>query len=228
MKQWATKNLSGLTKAGNVKNHFIKQMKCDFQKHSIINKTKREFCDFCQEYLDWRKPELRNRISGLNKRDNITEHVMVPKEVNMNEFMFNVIDSLFTPYWVQQGIKPVKTLEKAVISVPVNIFQEEDGSSTVEIALPGKTKEDVKLAKKVVDGVNYLVFDLVEKDEEEKSEDDSKRQVLEKRIKVTKHCEFRVPPTQDIDKLEAKMENGLLTITIPVTEAAKPIEFEVK
>ena len=146
----------------------------------------------------------------------------------MNE-LFNVIDTLFNPYWVQQGFTP-KAIEKATISVPVNIFQEEDGTGIVEIALPGKTKEDVKLTKKVVDGVNYLVFDLVEKkeDESEKKDEPPTRKVLEKRIKVTKHCELRVPPTQDLDKLEAKMENGLLTITIPATEEAKPIEFEIK
>ena len=148
----------------------------------------------------------------------------------MNEF-FNVIDSLLNPYWFQQGFTPI---EKTTISVPVNIYQEEDGSGTVEIAIPGKTKDDVSLEKKVVDGVNYLVFDLVEKNEEtteETKEEDAKepkRKELLKKIKVTKHCEIKVPPTQDIDNLKAKVENGLLTITLPAVEAAKPVKFEIE
>lgn len=150
----------------------------------------------------------------------------------MNEF-FNVIDSLLNPYWFQQGFTPI---EKTPISIPVNIYQEEDGSGTVEIAIPGKTKDDVSLEKKVVDGVNYLVFDLVEKDEETteetteetKEEKEPKRKELLKKIKVTRHCEIKVPPTQDIDNLKAKVENGLLTITLPAVEAVKPVKFEIE
>ena len=196
----------------------------------IINKNRKGILRFLPGKSRLAGTGITKSGHGINMRDKNVEHVMVPKEVKMND-VFNIIDSLFYSYWTQQGFKPLKAVEKAAISVPVNIFQEEDGTGTVEIALPGKTKDDVKLTKKVVDGVNYLVFDLVEK-QEEKTEDEkkeeSKRQTLEKRIKVTKHLEIRVPPTQDIDKLEAKMENGLLTITIPVTEAAKPVEFEVK
>jgi HSP20 family molecular chaperone IbpA len=150
----------------------------------------------------------------------------------MNEF-FNVIDSLLNPYWFQQGFTPI---EKTPISIPVNIYQEEDGSGTVEIAIPGKTKDDVSLEKKVVDGVNYLVFNLVEKDEETteetteetKEEKEPKRKELLKKIKVTRHCEIKVPPTQDIDNLKAKVENGLLTITLPAVEAVKPVKFEIE
>ena len=142
----------------------------------------------------------------------------------MNEF-FNVIDSLLNPYWFQQGFTPI---EKTTISIPVNIYQEEDGSGTVEIAIPGKTKDDVSLEKKVVDGVNYLVFDLVEKNEETKEEKEPKRKELLKKIKVTRHCEIKVPPTQDIDNLKAKVENGLLTITLPAVEAVKPVKFEIE
>ena len=128
----------------------------------------------------------------------------------MNEF-FNVIDSLLNPYWFQQGFTPI---EKTTISIPVNIYQEEDGSGTVEIAIPGKTKDDVSLEKKVVDGVNYLVFDLVEKNEETKEEKEPKRKELLKKMKVTRHCEIKVPPTQDIDNLKAKVENDTLLLNI--------------
>lgn len=154
------------------------------------------------------------------------EHERFQRKNTMND-LFNVIDSLLNPYWFQQGFTPI---EKTPISVPVNIYQETDGSGTVEIAIPGKTKDDVSLDKKVVNGVNYLVFDLVEQDEESKETDEKNptRKELLKKIKVTKHCEIKVPPTQDIDNLKAKVANGLLTITIPVAEAAKPVKFTVE
>lgn len=147
----------------------------------------------------------------------------------MND-LFNVIDSLINPFWFQQGFVPV---EKATISVPANIYQEADGSGTIEIAIPGKTKDDVSLEKKTIDGVNYLIFNLIEKDEETKEEEKSegeepKRTVLLKKIKVTKNCKISVPPTQDIDNLKAKVENGLLTINIPAIEAPKPVKFEIE
>lgn len=147
----------------------------------------------------------------------------------MND-LFNVIDSLINPFWFQQGFVPV---EKATISVPANIYQEADGSGTIEIAIPGKTKDDVSLEKKTIDGVNYLIFNLIEKDEETKEEEktegeEPKRTVLLKKIKVTKNCKISVPPTQDIDNLKAKVENGLLTINIPAIEAPKPVKFEIE
>ena len=147
----------------------------------------------------------------------------------MND-LFNLIDSLINPFWFQQGFVPV---EKATISVPANIYQEADGSGTIEIAIPGKTKDDVSLEKKTIDGVNYLIFNLIEKDEETKEEEktegeEPKRTVLLKKIKVTKNCKISVPPTQDIDNLKAKVENGLLTINIPAIEAPKPVKFEIE
>ena len=51
------------------------------------------------------------------------------------------------------------------------------------------------------------------------------------KIKITKHCAWKIPNTVDLDKLDAVIENGLLTITIPAiqkSEEEKPFEFTIR
>jgi DNA-binding MarR family transcriptional regulator len=55
-----------------------------------------------------------------------------------------------------------------------------------------------------------------------------KRKVFEKLIKTTRHCSLRVPSNLDIDNLKPHVENGLLRITIPVAETAKPKIFTIE
>ena len=59
----------------------------------------------------------------------------------------------------------------------------------------------------------------------------SKRLVEIKKIKITKHGAWKIPNTVDLDKLDAVIENGLLTITIPAiqkSEEEKPVEFAIR
>lgn len=143
--------------------------------------------------------------------------------------LFNIVESLFNDYTLSQGFAPVERKFTPMVSIPLNMIKEEDESLTVEIAIPGKTKEDVKLTKEVIDGVNYVVFDLkeVEKSEDEKKAEEA-RKYIDRKIKVTKHCAIKVPGNLDVTKLTAKVENGLLTIKIPVAEEAKPTEFTIE
>lgn len=142
------------------------------------------------------------------------------------ENMYNIIDALIYPFIQRQGF--VQDVNRRKISLPINLYEEEDGTNIVELAIPGKTKEDVTVSAEVKDGVNYLVIDVKEKEltEEEKAAAD-KRKVFEKLIKTTKHCSLRVPSNLDIDNLKPHVENGLLRITIPVAEAAKPKVFTI-
>jgi len=39
---------------------------------------------------------------------------------------------------------------------------------------------------------------------------------------------FTLPPTVDGDRIEAQCENGVLTLTLPLLEAAKPRRIEVR
>ena len=152
----------------------------------------------------------------------------------MNE-LFNVFDSLFTPFLTMQGYNPVEETMKK-ITLPVDMIVEEDGTNIIKLAIPGKSEKNVKLTKQVKDGVNYLIFDLQEDEQpedEKKAEEEkaSKRQVEITKIKITKHCAWKIPNTVDLDKLDAVIENGLLTITIPAiqkSEEEKPFEFTIR
>lgn len=153
---------------------------------------------------------------------------MVSKEYKMDN-LFNIVDSMFNEYWSTQGLTPFSTKTFRATTIPVNMIKEEDESLTVEIAIPGKTKDDITLKKEVIDGVDYVVFDLkeVEQTEEQKAAEE-KRKYFERKIKVTKHCAIKVPSNFDVNKLTAKVENGLMTIKIPVAEEAKPVEFTIE
>lgn len=116
------------------------------------------------------------------------------------------------------------------VDAPVNIIKEEDGSWTFEVAIPGKTKENVKLSSVTDKGTTYLVFEVnaPEASDEEKAAQE-KRKYLEQKIKgMTKlYFKYPVPADLDISKLTAKVRDGLLTVAVPVKEEVKPVEFEI-
>ncbi len=147
----------------------------------------------------------------------------------------SLLDEMFNP-WIDNFDKSFAKLSKAVgdtmekVTIPMNIIHEEDGSSTIEVAVVGKTREDIKLKGSVEDGKTYLSIESVE---QEKSDDDkeaeSKRVYTLRKIKGTGKLSAKiyVPANLDIKKLSAKVENGLLTINIPVSDDAQKIEFEI-
>lgn len=121
-----------------------------------------------------------------------------------------------------------ETMDK--VTIPMNIIHEEDGSSTIEIAVVGKTREDIKLKGTVEDGKTYLTIESIEKEvSEEDKEAESKRIYTVRKIKGTGKLMTKIfiPANLDVKQLFAKVENGLLTVTIPVAEEAKPIEFDI-
>ena len=126
-----------------------------------------------------------------------------------------------------------KAAEK--VAVPMNIIREEDGSSTVEVAIVGKAREDVSVKGVVENGKTFLLINTIEKEktEDEKTEDEKvedKRKYTVRKIKGTGKLSIKllIPSTLNLNKAEVTVENGLLTVKIPAAEEAKPIEFEIK
>lgn len=113
------------------------------------------------------------------------------------------------------------------VTYPMNIIGEKDGSCTVEVAVIGKTKDDIKLTGKNEEGKNYLVIDTVE---QENTETEKNRVYSIRKIKKPGkiHLEILVPDELDMDNVSAKVENGLLTINVkPVEKIEKePEEIE--
>lgn len=125
-----------------------------------------------------------------------------------------------------------KAVEKATVDYPMNVFKEEDGSYGVEVAVVGKTKDDLTLSSRTESGKTWLIIKDKEpekKEEAEKTESaEDKRVYSVKKIKSGKlNLEIGLPSTLDFAKLNAKVANGLLKISIPVAEALKPIQFTI-
>ncbi|MBO7692251.1 MAG: Hsp20/alpha crystallin family protein [Methanobrevibacter sp.] len=122
-----------------------------------------------------------------------------------------------------------KALEK--VTIPMNIYKEETGTQVIEIAAVGLKKEDIKLTIKVENGNTYLYIksNVPEKSEEQKQAEE-KRVYSIRKIKNLADLDARIwlPNTLDIDKASRTLENGLLTIKIPMKEESKPRELTIE
>lgn len=100
---------------------------------------------------------------------------------------------------------------------PYNVVEEEDGSITYEVAVVGKGKEDIEVTTKSSDPLPLLIIDVKDKPV------DKKRKIIEERIKKGQlRLEISVETKYDLDRLEPKLENGLLTVTVPLVAVAEP------
>lgn len=133
----------------------------------------------------------------------------------------------------------------SINSSPVNVFDDEEGTRYIEVAIPGKTKENVKitsqstldkplpphLASKYSSVNAYLRIEVKadEPTEEQKKLAEARKNGIV-RIKGMTKLSVVIPLTSDLDvnALKAKVENGLLTVTVPKVPEVKPKEFAVE
>lgn len=150
--------------------------------------------------------------------------------------MYKMYENLFDG--LMEDLNPVfdglnkaitKAPEACAVTSPMNVFKEEDGSYGVEVAVVGKTKEDIKLSARTENGKTFLFVESVEKEQsEDEKAAEQKRVYSVKKIKSGKiNLQIGLPTTLDFTKLSAKVENGLLKISIPVSEAMKPLTFDI-
>ena len=88
----------------------------------------------------------------------------------------------------------------------------------VDIELPGISKEDIKVD---VEG------DEVKISAEYAKIDDSFSVVKKSRLEGKVSQSFKVSSDLDVEKIEAKFENGLLRLSIPVKEAAQTRSIDI-
>jgi HSP20 family protein len=92
-----------------------------------------------------------------------------------------------------------------------DIYIGENGSVKIEIAVTGKTKEDISIS--VEDSI------LVIEGKEKKNRYDKKWRLVDGKIKVDPFKKkIRLSNKLDCSKAEASVENGLLTIIVPLKE----------
>ena len=96
-----------------------------------------------------------------------------------------------------------------------------ENEAVVKAGLAGIKPEDVKIT---ITG-NHLVIEGETKEEEERTE----RNYL---VRERRHGSYRrmvtLPKDVDTDKAEAKFEDGILTLTLPKVEGAKPKTLKVQ
>lgn len=91
----------------------------------------------------------------------------------------------------------------------VNII-ENDNSYEIEVAAPGLTKDDLSVK---VDKDDVLSISFEKKDES--NEKDDKGHFLRREFSYSKFVKnFTIPENADKEKIDAKVENGILTISL--------------
>lgn len=102
----------------------------------------------------------------------------------------------------------------------IDIHEDED-KYTVTADLPGLQKEDISLS--VMDNILTIKG---ERKKERESTDKGYHRI--ERAYGTFQRAFQIPGGVDGAKVEAKFEHGVLTVSLPKPEAAKPRNIEVK
>ena len=105
--------------------------------------------------------------------------------------------------------------------LPAVDIRETDDALIVEAELPGIERKDVKVDIK--DGV--LTISGERKYEKEVEEENIHRM---ERVYGRFSRSFSLPNNVDVDKVEAKLKNGVLTIRLPKKETARARTVEIK
>lgn len=98
----------------------------------------------------------------------------------------------------------------------VNVKEDVDGYA-LALAVPGYTKEDIEV--KIDDNILTITSEKKEEVSEKEGEKFTRREFKYAAFKRT----FTLPDTVDATNIEGKYENGILNISIPKKEEAKPI-----
>lgn len=97
------------------------------------------------------------------------------------------------------------------MTTPKMNVSESDKDYRLEVCIPGMKKDDLNLS---VDTDNNLVIEMQHK--EEHKEGDDKRHYLRKEFSSTQFKQMlTLPENVKRDQIGAKVENGILTITLP-------------
>ena len=108
----------------------------------------------------------------------------------------------------------------------LDVYSNED-SYFVEAALPGFKPEAVDIS--VEDGVLTLKAENKrEAESEAESEGNGYTYLIRERFHGSYQRSFSLPKDVNVEAVEAKFKNGVLTVTLPKAEVSKPKRIEVK
>ena len=101
-----------------------------------------------------------------------------------------------------------------------DVFEDKENLRIV-MELPGVRPEDVKLSLE-----NQVL--TIQGDKRQASEEASERWHRYERSYGSFERMFTLPSTVDADRIDAKIEHGVLTVTLPKAERSKPREIAVR
>ena len=108
-------------------------------------------------------------------------------------------------------------------TAPAINVKETEKDYTVEVAAPGMTKDDFSIK---IDPENQLIVSMEKKTEND--EKDKKGKYLRREFSYSRFQQIMVlPENVEKDKIDAKVENGVLTIDIP-KKVVEPEEKKMK
>ena len=109
-------------------------------------------------------------------------------------------------------------------NVPVDVHETEQGY-VVEASLPGWKPEDVNITFQ--DGALTISGQHNEPSEPQAQNGNGKNWHLRERKFASFSRSFTFPSAVDADKAQADYENGVLTLTLPKAESAKPRQIKI-
>ena len=124
----------------------------------------------------------------------------------------SVIDDMFKTDWFGN----VSSVNRIGTSIPAVNIKESDDSYEVEVAAPGKTRDDFKIE---------LDKDVLTIASEQRREDETKDEKGRFTRREFSYSTFRrafsLPETVDTEKIAANYKEGVLVINLPKREEAK-------
>ena len=139
---------------------------------------------------------------------------MLPVRRTSNSWLPEIFNDFFDNGW----------MERTSYTAPAINVIENEKEYELELAAPGLSKEDFKIQ---LDGEGNLVINMEKKTENENKEEKKKGRFLRREFSYEKfHQRLMLPDDVDIEKIDAKMENGVLNVHLPKIVKTLPATTE--
>jgi HSP20 family protein len=147
----------------------------------------------------------------------VTRWNPVNEMLALRDTMDRMFDTAFRPYWSGGA-----TTWQQGLSFPLNIYERDD-SLYVEAVLPGISPEDVNVS--VDNGV--LTIGATRHGVQPEDKDQTANWYLHEIVPGQFKRSLTLPFAVDTEKSSANYTNGLLTLTLPKAETARPKRIQI-
>ena len=138
---------------------------------------------------------------------------------NLNNFRHEFED-LFNSYGLDKFFKNDEERLASTWSPAIDVLENKD-NYVIEAELPGIDKKDVK-----IDITDDLL--TIKGEKQTSKNQDSNNYYCTERVYGSFYRSFKLPNNVDGQNIKAEYKNGILKLSIPKTEAAKPKTIEIQ